>query len=287
MRISFSPKFTIGKLSFRTQCINDNFRFDEIYFTKMEIYLEHLGKIVIVWAFLGFLYDVFYSDKTIEAIRKIFQDDMFEFVRFDYGHLWYIQNLFLAVAIMFIFKKKHFEVWEVILLIVLQKCYYWLLICALASIGIGYILADTEKVFDKKKMITCLCTGVIAVVILCGFSYGWLSMGEWGKEIVIETMRYVLAVSVAVFGLSLDSLVPLDFGVTGRYIRKLSTVIYLSHMMFIEPSFQVAAHNGALWGEKDYFIYSAGTAVILSIVTGIVLIIASERKLFRWLKEIF
>lgn len=95
----FSPKFTIGKLSFRTQCINDNFRFDEIYFTKMEIYLEHLGKIVIVWAFLGFLYDVFYSDKTIEAIRKIFQDDMFEFVRFNYGHLWYIQNLFLAVAI--------------------------------------------------------------------------------------------------------------------------------------------------------------------------------------------
>lgn len=61
----------------------------DIIFVKIKLwrntkkYLEHLGKIVIVWAFLGFLYDVFYSDKTIEAIRKIFQDDMFEFVRFD------------------------------------------------------------------------------------------------------------------------------------------------------------------------------------------------------------
>lgn len=164
---------------------------------KTKEYLGHLGLMVIVWVLLDFFNDVGNSGRTLDAVSEIFQDDMFNFVRLDYGHLWYIQNLFLAVAIMFIFKKKHFRVWEIILLIVLQKCYYWLLICSLASIGIGFILAESEKAFGKKRLITCLCTGVVSAVILCGFSYEWFSIGGVCQEIIIETMRYVLAVSVA------------------------------------------------------------------------------------------
>lgn len=254
---------------------------------KTKEYLGHLGLMVIVWALLDFFNDVGNSGRTLDAVSEIFQDDMFNFVRLDYGHLWYIQNLFLAVAIMFIFKKKHFRVWEIILLIVLQKCYYWLLICSLASIGIGFILAESEKAFGKKRLITCLCTGVISAVILCGFSYEWFSIGGVCQEIIIETMRYVLAVSVAVVSLCMDSLVPFNLGMAGRYIRKLSTVIYLSHMMFVDFSFKVAAHNGALWAEKNFFIYSAGTAVIMSFTTGIVLVAVSGLKKFRWLRKIF
>lgn len=206
---------------------------------------------------------------------------------FDSGHFWYIQNLFFAVAIMFIFQKKHFKVWEVILLIILQKCYYWLLICSLASIGIGYILAETERCFDKRKLLISLCTGIIATVTLCGFSYGGLNMPYSLDDIIIEAMRYVLSTSMAVIGLCMDSAAPIKLGRMGRHIRKLSTGVYLSHNIFVEFTFKVAAHFGAVWGEKEFFIYSAGTAVLLSVATGTALVIVSEWKPFRILKKIY
>lgn len=218
---------------------------------------------------------------------KLFQDTMYDFCRFESGRFWYIQNLFMAVALMFISKKKHFKMWEVILLIVVQKCYYWLLICSLASIGIGFILAETEKLLDKKRLMICLYTGVIAAVVLCGFSYGWLNIPHALEEVAVEAMRYVLSTSVAVIGLCMDSLVPVQLGNVGRYIRKLSTVIYLSHMLFIGYTFDVAAAHGAMWGDKKFYIYSAGTVVMLSIVTGMALIIVSELKPFKILKKIY
>lgn len=254
---------------------------------KVKNYLGHLAIMTIVWVFIYFLRDVYYSEKTLEAVNEIFQNTMFDFVRFDSGHFWYIQNLFLAVAIMFVFQKKHFKVWEVILLIALQKCYYWLLICSLASIGIGFILAEAEKAFDKKEAFACLCTGVIAAAILCGFSYGWFNVSYILSGILIEAMRYVLSTSVAVVGLCMDSLVPLKLGVAGRYIRKISTVIYLSHNWFVEYTFKVATYYGGVWGEKRFFVYSAGTALLLSFATGIVLIAVSEWKPFRILKKIY
>lgn len=212
---------------------------------------------------------------------------MFDVARFNSGHFWYIQNLFLAVAMMFLFQKKHFKIWEVILLIFLQKCYYWLLICALASMGIGFILAETERKFDKKKLLLSLCIGVIAAGTLCGFSYGKISIWYVSDEIIIEIMRYVLSVSVAVVGICLDSIAPLRLGAAGHYIRKISTVIYLSHNLFTEFTFKIASHYGALWGEEKFFAYSAGSAVLLSFATGMALILVSEIKPFRRLKKLY
>lgn len=256
-------------------------------YDKTKKYLERLAVITVVWVFLYFIRDVMQGEHTIDAVSQIFQNNMYDFTRFDSGHLWYIQNLFLAVVMMFTFRKKHFKIGQIILLIALQKCYYWLLICALASIGIGYFLAEIECKFDWKHFFVCLCTGIVAAVVLCGFAYGWISAPVILKEVAIETMRYVLSASVAIVGLSLDSVLPLNMKVTGHYIRKLSTVVYLCHNLFVQYTFQVASGHGALWKSRDFFLYSVGTAIWLSVITGIAIIIVSEIKPFRWLKRIY
>lgn len=254
---------------------------------KTKGYLGHLGIMAVVWAILYFLNKVFYSDRTIDAVSEIFQDTMSDFTRFNYSHLWYIQCLFLAVAIMYGFQKKHFKVWEILLLALLQICCHWNLLCALAAIGIGFIFAETDKLFNKCRLIICLCTGTVAAVILCGFSYEWFRIWDVCEEVVIEVMRFALAAAVALTGLCMDSLVPLDFGRAGRYVRKLSTCIYLTHLLFVNYSFKVASDHGALWGEKAFFLYSTGTAVLFSFAAGSVLIAVSEIKPFRLLKKIF
>lgn len=252
---------------------------------KVKSYLEHLVIITIVWVFIYFVRDIYYSG--FDAVKETFEITMRDVANFNSGHFWYVQNLFLAVAIMFCIQKKHFKIWEVIVLIILQKCYYWLLICSLASIGIGYILAESKKAFDKKKLLGCLCTGIMAVAVLCGISYECINVPNALSDVIIEMMRYVLSVSVAVIGLCMDELVPLKLGIVGRYIRKLGTVIYLSHNFFVEFTFKIASHYGAVWGDKWYFIYSAGAAVFLSFATGIALIALSELKPFRILKKIY
>lgn len=257
-------------------------------FDKTQKYLKHLVIMTVVWLLIYFVRDVIQGEHTLESVEQIFQDTMFNFVQFNSGHIWYIQNLFLAVALMFVFRKKHFGIGEIILLIAAQKCYYWLLICALASIGIGCLLAEIEHKFDRTCCFACLGTGIAAIAVMCGFSYGWIGTRYvLGGDIMIEIMRYAASVSVAVVGLCLDTMIPLNMSVIGHYIRKLSTVVYLCHTLFIQYTFQVASSHGALWGEKKFFIYSAGTGMLLSIITGIVLIIVSEIKPFRWLKKIY
>ena len=122
--------------------------------------------------------------------------------------------------------------------------------------------------------------------MLCAFSYGEISVNIF-IEVVIEAMRYLLSTSVAAIGICMDLLVPLRLGIAGHYIRKISTVIYLCHNLFVQYAFEVAADHGALWGEEKFFIYSVGTAIILSFGTGILLCAISELKPFGWLKKIY
>ena len=143
-------------------------------FDKTQKYLKHLVIMTVVWLLIYFVRDVIQGEHTLESVEQIFQDTMFNFVQFNSGHIWYIQNLFLAVALMFVFRKKHFGIGEIILLIAAQKCYYWLLICALASIGIGCLLAEIEHKFDRTCCFACLGTGIAAIAVMCGFSYGWI-----------------------------------------------------------------------------------------------------------------
>lgn len=254
---------------------------------KTKKYLIRLAIITISWLLIYFITDVIQSEHTLESVNQIFQEYMSDLVKFDNGHIWYIQNLFLAVALMFAFRKMHFKIGEIVILLIVQKCYYWLLICALANLGIGCVLADIEHKFDRKRCMMCLCTGIAAITIICGFSYGWITTSDFLQGIIIEIMRYIASTSVATVGLCLDAMIPIKMNVTGHYIRKLSTVVYLSHMLFMQYTFQVASNHGALWGEKQFFIYSAGTALILSIATGGILILLSEIKPLRWLKKIY
>lgn len=254
---------------------------------KTQKYLKHLGTMATVWVFFYFLRDVGYSEKTWNAVNEMIQSTMYDYIRFDSGHFWFVQNLFLAVAIMFVFQKKHFKVWEIIFLVVLQSCYYWNLLCALTGIGIGFVLAESKKTFDKEALFIWLITAMISAGMLCGFSYGWIHVPFVLENMLIESMKYVLAVSVAVVALCMDALVPIYFGSAGRYIRKLSTVAYLSHNIFVEFTFKVASHYGAPWGDKKFFFYSAGTAILMSFTTGVILIAASEWKPLRILKKIY
>lgn len=250
-------------------------------------YLSRLAVMAGVWITLYFLKDIWYGEKTAAAVYGAFCSLLENAARFNNGVLWYVQNLFLAVALLFVFKKKRFRMWEFVMLALLLRCYYWLLLFALLGIGIGYVLAEHEDRLGKKALLASLSGAVLSVVVLWAVIYGKLSTGTWLDLMVADLGKYTLAASMATAGICMDKVLPLALGKNGRYLRKISTVIYLSHLLFTEITFRVAAALGAQWGTVKFFVYSAGTAAVLSVITGIVLIAASGWKPLKFLKRIY
>ena len=270
---------------------------------KFQKYVKHLVIMLCIWLLIYIAYGMYHADKSQPLwFFTYLQVELENFCSLDSGHMWYIQNLILAVLLLYALKKIRFSLWELLLLFAVIIIFGSRLDRALCGVAFGVYFAqiqdkdkipdeqmgnpgsENEKIYQKAWFL--ITAGVLALVVTAVLHYVGRDLPQDGIFKIVNRFFMNFAAIVlcqAVLKLKKTSV---RIGQTGYYIRKSSTCVYLAHMLFLQWGITLASRYAA-WGEGKLCIWCCGFVILFSVAFSVVLIWLSRYKWFSWLKLLY
>lgn len=279
---------------FVNSCVQILFVFSGYYVFKNgtlrndETARKYIGRLVLMylcWQGIYFLHTMYYFDKTNPGwFMSLVYQTTETFDALNSGHLWYIQNLILVITVLYGLHKNEFSKKEVLIWLLLAMVTHGRMLRAFAGVIFGAYLAQGESVMSqRKKCVGMLTASVGALVLMIAACY--VSFGNDIDSIIQRLMMYIFVMTFTCGVLHMKNIEVCRMNQMAYYVRKLSTAIYLVHMLFIQKGIEWASAY-ALWGENKFFFWTSFYVVIASIVFSVILILLSKCKPFAWLKKI-
>ncbi len=263
---------------------------------KARRYTLHLMRMLGVWIGIYLIYGLMYADRTEPVwFYTYLHQEMEKLSRLDSGHLWYIEILILVVALLFCVKKTEVSTREAVGLIVCSAVFWNGLSRGLAGVAAGMWLAGRDSAERKaqrkgsRRELLVLPAGMISFGFVAAFHYTDFGMPYWLLQILIGLLLYVTALAVcrtAVLAGQSASVKRLPEGKIWYYVRKISTCVYLSHMLFIQTGIGFAARY-AVWNSGRAWLFGSVCVAGISVAVCAALIWISGRRGFGWLKRLY
>lgn len=263
---------------------------------RQKHWMKHLLCLTLLWSAVFFVTDIPYVDRSAPHwFLDYIISETRDLCGLAFGDLWYVQNLIVVVALLVMLHKFEFSGKELLLYLTLTVFTEGKLLRALVAAAFGMYLAS-EKPGEKKAEHGKLCAagfgafvflivlyemlegGFDAVWVRYAANFAWNTTGLW----------------LALVALCLDQRRCETGQQTGRtyYLRKLSTVIYFVHLVFVPLSYGFVARylpSIAAYGGRS-IVWSgtvAGLTLAASLVFGAAVLFLAKRKGFRWLKYLY
>ena len=269
---------------------------------KMKRYCRHFLVLLCCWILIYYLWNMLFTEHQ-DGWFFTYSVQSAQFIcGLNDGHLWYVQNL-LAVAVMLYFLgKTHFCLAEALAATLLAGMTGGLLFRALAGVGFGLWLAETEEAAADKRergvrlnKIVCAVLGVVGAVLMM-IAYQrpeMLPAGVWlegiaGTASLLAGMALALGAIEADVHLLQKGLCLPDSG----GIRRNSSLVYFIHLMIVPLSTAAVKfllinrglirQGGLLWSlSVGSLTFAAGIAA------GAVIPVLARKKCFTWLKNLY
>lgn len=284
-------------------CVQVMFVFNGYYLAKNKTllspekgrkYIGHLLMMCVCWEAIYFASTAYYADKTQPGwFLNRLVEEMENFSSLNSGPLWYIQNLVFVVLVLYVMQKKCFSGKEVLLVFLLSSLVGKRMDRAFVGVMLGYYLAQKqEELKERGKGKTwglgtaiCLTSFGLMMISYCTT----MNAGIWGGHgalIIQSVLRNLFSVSFVWAVLEINALLPIKAGWAGYGLRKISTIIYLSHMLFIQKSIDIVGRYH-MWGTVEFFFRITEAVILMSILLGVLMICLSRFQMFRWLKRVY
>lgn len=259
----------------------------------MKKFTSHMIDMILFWGLVYGVWDALFVDKTDpEWLILYAKDCMKDIANLGSGHLWYIQNLLFVAMLLYCLKKEQVAFREIIVVWLVGSVLECHLAKALLGVWLGMYMAQPhEKLAIWKKWLIFIvgCVG-------CGFVYvTFLAMHGFPNENAEMFINFMQGIGFIAFTyLILDADIRFDakYEKIAKYMRKMSTCIYLVHMACIKVSMALVKHlfpELVALGEDNIAWCGAiiGFTLLLSLAASAIIIALSEKKTFRWLKHIY
>lgn len=276
---------------------------------KSATYVRHLFGMTMVWAVLYFILNLLITDKSSAVWVYDFVNLWTEFFSsLNSGHLWYLQNMLIVVAVLLGMKKTSFSWKETFVLLVITTLFYGRITRAVLGIAVGMRLAQMDGKMQKCKgkadakmsadasgkvhaenksaviYLSAVAALVVAVVVL------WTGR-EHAALNGIMTNAVINITSILLAYMALH--IPMPSGrMNYVYIRKQSTLIYLVHLLLVPFVAKVMEKLplSTIWGKEKGLIWCLCLTAIVtagSVIFGAIVIALTKNRKFAWLKKLY
>lgn len=264
---------------------------------RIDKYLKKIVVLYCAWTIFSFpltLYGYYQSDNSmIECIFSYIKYFLFVGKLYNSYHLWYLLALIYAVVIIrFMLKRRcrtEYIVIVSVLLYSMNELLQYIINCSQNTASIIYRIASLyQYVFNKGGVFT----GMIYVVMGMLHAKYRKYLNRWYSVlaiIVLNLLKIHCDSLVADYIIILESVlvfmvvtsIRMKENVKFRYLRKASTIIYLSHLIWYSVYSFVIIKEPNKFG-LDSFIATS----LLSLVNAVILIKLMQNKKMEWLQKI-
>lgn len=264
---------------------------------RLGIYLKKIIILYCVWTFFSFplaIYGYMESDNTIrECVFSYIKYFLFVGKLYNSYHLWYLLALIYAVAIIYFMMKHKCKIEHILIVAVtlyfMNDLLQYLINNLQNTASIMYKVAYVyQYVFNKGGIFTGMLYVSMGMVIAHRRQY----LNRWISILVIVALNFIkphcgssfvvylkMVEATAIF-MALISIEIRD-GTEWHYLRKASTIIYLSHLIWYSLyTFTIIKKPNKLG--LDSFVVTS----VLSLANAIVLIELMKKPKMKWIKEI-
>ena len=167
----------------------------------------------------------------------------------------------------------------------------------IAGLAVGIWLAgrteEEKKQEGRGKTWQVLSVGALAFALMTACHYTDFGMPSWLIQIMKYLMLHVAAAAVCRTAVQAGRTVRAENGrgigcggKTAYYIRKISTFVYLSHMLFIQQGIGFASHY-TVWDSGFGWLLCSVYVAAVSTALGIAVIWLSGRRGSGWVRQLY
>ncbi len=266
---------------------------------KISGYLAHLLRMLLVWMGIYFVYGAYHTDKTASVWLYMYaKAEIEKAAGLDSGHLWYIEVLVVVAALLYCLKKTKITTKEMLASVVFSAVFWNTLSRGIAGLAVGIWLAgrteEEKKQEGRKNTWQVLSVGAPAFALIIACHYTDFGMPFWLLQIMKYLMLHVAAAAVCRTAVQAGRTVVRAEngrgigcgGKTAYYIRKISTFVYLSHMLFLQQGIGFAS-NYTAWDSGHGWLLCSVYVAAVSTALGIAVIWLSGRRGFGWVRRLY